>query len=59
MDELLNQDAAARDYQTYLEDTILKLNYKSFGQVVVLGSSTFVPFMQLKAGERREVIEDF
>jgi|TARA_R110002074_G_scaffold104332_2_gene225279 DNA repair exonuclease SbcCD ATPase subunit len=57
-DELLNQDAAARDYQTYLEDTILKLNYKSFGQVVVLGSSTFVPFMQLKAGERREVIED-
>mgnify|MGYP003627170397 FL=1 len=56
--ELLNQDAAARDYQTYLEDTILKLNYKSFGQVVVLGSSTFVPFMQLKAGERREVIED-
>ena len=56
--ELLNQDAAARDYQTYLEDTILKLNYKSFGQVVVLGSSTFVPFMQLKAGERRDVIED-
>ena len=56
--ELLNQDAAARDYQTYLEETILKLNYKSFGQVVVLGSSTFVPFMQLKAGERRAVIED-
>ena len=57
-DSLLNQDAAARDYQTYLEETILKLNYKSFGQVVVLGSSTFVPFMQLKAGERRAVIED-
>lgn len=56
--ELLNQDAAARDYQTYLEDTILKLNYKSFGQVVVLGSSTFVPFMQLKSGERRDIIED-
>lgn len=56
--ELLNQDAAARDYQTYLEDTILKLNYKSFGQVVVLGSSTFVPFMQLKTGERRDIIED-
>ena len=56
--ELLNQDAAARDYQAYLEDTILKLNHKSFGQVVVLGSSTFVPFMQLRAGERREVIED-
>ena len=56
--ELLNQDAAARDYQTYLEETILKLNYKSFGQVVVLGSSTFVPFMQLKSGERRDIIED-
>ena len=56
--EMLNQDASIRDYQAYLEDTILKLNYKSFGQVVVLGSSTFVPFMQLKAGERREVIED-
>lgn len=56
--ELLNQDAAARDYQTYLEENILKLNYKSFGQVVVLGSSTFVPFMQLSARHRREVIED-
>ena len=41
--EMLNQDAAARDYQAYLEETILKLNHKSFGQVVVLGSSTFVP----------------
>lgn len=57
-DKLLNQDAAARDYQTYLEESILKLNYKSFGQVVVLGSSTFVPFMQLRAAERRDVIED-
>jgi len=56
--ELINQDAAARDYQSYLEENILKLNYKSFGQVVVLGSSTFVPFMQLKASERRAVIED-
>ena len=56
--EMINQDAAARDYQAYLEETILKLNYKSFGQVVVLGSSTFIPFMQLRAGERREVIED-
>ena len=55
---LLNQDAAARDYQAYLEENILKLNYKSFGQVVVLGSSTFVPFMQLKASHRRSVIED-
>jgi DNA repair exonuclease SbcCD ATPase subunit len=56
--ELLNQDASARDYQAYLEDSILKMNYKSFGQVVVLGSSTFVPFMQLPAQHRREVIED-
>jgi DNA repair exonuclease SbcCD ATPase subunit len=57
-DQLLNQDAAVRDYQAYLEETILKMNYKSFGQVVVLGSSTFVPFMQLSAKDRREVIED-
>jgi DNA repair exonuclease SbcCD ATPase subunit len=56
--ELLNQDASARDYQAYLEENILKMNYKSFGQVVVLGSSTFVPFMQLPAQHRREVIED-
>lgn len=57
-DKLLNQDAAARDYQVYLEESILKMNFKSFGQVVVLGSSTFVPFMQLPAASRREVIED-
>ena len=56
--ELLNQDAAARDYQTYLEEHILKMNQKSFGQVVVLGSSTFVPFMQLPAQQRRDIIED-
>lgn len=56
--ELLNQDASARDYQAYLEENVLKMNYKSFGQVVVLGSSTFVPFMQLPAFHRREVIED-
>lgn len=55
---LLNQDASSRDYQAYLEESILKMNYKSFGQVVVLGSSTFVPFMQLPAHHRREVIED-
>ena len=54
----INQDAAVRDYQDYLEQQILKLNYKSFTQVVILGSSTFVPFMQLKAKERREVVED-
>lgn len=57
-DTLLNQDAAARDYQEVLEKTILKLNHKSFSQIVVLGSSTFVPFMQLSAMNRREVIED-
>lgn len=56
--ELINQDAASRDYQVYLEQNILKMNFKSFGQVVVLGSSTFVPFMQLPAAHRREVIED-
>ena len=54
----LDQDAATKDMQKYLEQSILKLNYKSFTQVVILGSSTFVPFMQLKAPHRREVIED-
>ena len=48
-DSLLDQDAANRDYQKYLEQSILKLNFKSFTQVVILGSSTFVPFMQLSA----------
>ena len=57
-DSLLDQDAANRDYQKYLEQSILKLNFKSFTQVVILGSSTFVPFMQLSASHRREVIED-
>lgn len=56
--ELLNQDAASRDYQVYLEQNIMKMNFKSFGQIVVLGSSTFVPFMQLPAQHRREIIED-
>ena len=55
---MLNQDASVRDYQEYLEKTILKLNYKSFTQIVILGSSSFVPFMQLKAGDRRAIIED-
>ena len=54
----LDKDAATKDMQKYLEQSILKLNYKSFTQVVILGSSTFVPFMQLKAPHRREVIED-
>ena len=56
--KLLDQDAAAKDTQKYLEQSVLKLNFKSFTQVVILGSSTFVPFMQLAAHHRREVIED-
>jgi DNA repair exonuclease SbcCD ATPase subunit len=56
--KLLTQDAAVKDYQQYLEQQILKLNYRSFTQVVILGSSTFVPFMQLSARDRREVVED-
>ena len=55
---LINQDAASRDYQKYLEENILKLNYKSFTQIVILGSASFTPFMQLPAAARREVIED-
>jgi len=55
---LISQQASVRDYQDYLEKNILKMNHKSFSQVVVLGSSTFVPFMQLSAAQRREVIED-
>jgi DNA repair exonuclease SbcCD ATPase subunit len=54
----LNQDAAAKDYQNILEQQILRLNYKTFTQVVILGSASFVPFMQLPAWQRREVIED-
>jgi DNA repair exonuclease SbcCD ATPase subunit len=57
-DVLLNQDAAAKDYQEILENNILKLNYKSFTQVVILGSASFVPFMQLSAADRRAIIED-
>ena len=56
--KLLDQDAATKDSQKYLENSVLKLNFKSFTQVVILGSSTFVPFMQLGASVRREVIED-
>ena len=55
---LLNQPGSARDYQKQLEETILKLNFKSFTQIVVLGASTFIPFMQLSVSHRREVIED-
>jgi len=55
---LLNQDAKSIDYQDILEDQILKMNYKTFTQVVILGSSSFVPFMQLNAADRRSVIEN-
>ena len=55
---LINQDAAARDYQEYLEKFIIKLNYKSFTQIVILGSASFVPFMQLSNSDRRAIIED-
>ena len=54
----LNEDASANDQQKYLEGQVLKLNYKSFTQIVILGSASFVPFMQLSAPHRREVIED-
>ena len=55
---LVNQSADARDYQEHLEKNILKLNFKSFSQIVVLGSASYVPFMQLPAAHRRAVIED-
>ncbi len=55
---LLSQDAAIKDYQEYLEKFILKLNYKSFTQIVILGSASFTPFMQLSASDRRSIIED-
>ena len=56
--ELLNQDAHTKDYQKILEQNILKMNYKSFTQIVVLGSRNFIPFMQLSTTDRRTVIED-
>jgi len=56
--EMVNQDAASKDYQKILEQQILRLNYKTFTQVVILGSASFVPFMQLTNAQRREVIED-
>ena len=55
---MINQASASRDYQKYLEQNILKLNHKSFHQIVVLGSSSFIPFMQLQTYHRRAVIED-
>lgn len=55
--KLINQDSHSRDYQEYLEKTILQFNYKSFTQVVILGSASFTPFMQLKLTDRRTIIE--
>jgi len=57
-DVMLNQDAAVRDYQKHLEQTILKLNFRSFTQVVILGNASFVPFMQLRPEYRRQVVEE-
>lgn len=54
----LNQDSASKDYQEHLEKFILKMNYKSFTQIVILGSASFTPFMQLSPADRRSVIED-
>ena len=56
--ETLDKNANIRDFQNYLEENILKLNYKSFTQIVMLGSASFTPFMQLHLGARREIIED-
>ena len=56
--EAMDQEAHSRDFQKILEDSILKLNYKSFTQVVILGSSCFIPFMQLSTNHRREIVED-
>jgi len=56
--DLMDQSSESKDYQEILEKQILKVNYKSFCQVVVLGSASYVPFMQLPAGQRREIIED-
>jgi len=55
---LINQDSSVRDYQEHLEKNILKINFKSFTQVVILGSASFVPFMQLSPADRRAIIED-
>ena len=56
--EELNQNSSAVDQQKWLEQNVLKMNYKSFTQIVILGSSSFVPFMQLPCNSRREVVED-
>jgi len=55
---LIGQDAATKDYQKYLEEVILRFNYKAFTQIVILGSSSYIPFMKLNAAARRDIIED-
>ena len=55
---MINKDAAIRDYQGFLEESILGINFKAFNQIVVLGSATYIPFMELRAYQRREIIED-
>jgi DNA repair exonuclease SbcCD ATPase subunit len=57
-DSLVHQDASVRDYQTYLEEEILNMNYRTFTQIVTLGSSNYIPFMKMPAGQKREIIED-
>ena len=57
-DKLVDQTGDSRDYQDFLETNILKLNFKSFTQIVILGSSSFIPFMQLTSPQRKEIIED-
>lgn len=58
-DKLIDQNAGSRDYQEYLEKHVLKMNHKSFGQVVVLGTANYTPFMKLPTGDRRQIVEDF
>ena len=55
---MINKDASVRDYQAFLEESILGINFKAFNQIVVLGSATYIPFMELRAYQRREIIED-
>jgi DNA repair exonuclease SbcCD ATPase subunit len=57
-DKIVNQDAISRDYQEYLENNILKMNYKTFTQIVVIGNATYMPFMKLSPADRRNIVEN-
>ena len=57
-DVFVNQDATVKDYQEHLEKNILKMSYRSFTQVAILGSANFTPFMQLKTAEKKSLVED-